>query len=310
MSGLTRAAGGRRPDAAGVILRGPVDVVLRGGAGARSSQSVDAPSRPQSVEPQPTTSRRVASGVCSVSVDGLPAGVAAEVHPGHASCCRDTHSPRRECGSWPSWTRRKLFGTDGIRGVANVDPMTPEMALRLGRAVALPLPPRRTRRGRIVIGKDTRLSGYLFETALAVGHLLDGRRRDAVRPAADAGHRLHHLVDARRRRRGHLAPATTRTRTTASRSSPPTASSCPTRSRRELEELMASARARRARAPASRDIGKATKIEDSRGRYVVFLKSAFPRDAHARRAAHRRRLRATAPPTRSRPRCSPSSAPR
>ena len=53
---------------------------------------------------------------------------------------------------------RRLFGTDGIRGVANRDPMTAEVALRLGRAVA-----RRfqhpSRPGRIVIGKDTRLSG-------------------------------------------------------------------------------------------------------------------------------------------------------
>src|SRR5689334_15511814 len=64
--------------------------------------------------------------------------------------------------------KRKLFGTDGIRGVANVDPMTPEVALRLGRAVAVHFR-HQSRRGRIVIGKDTRLSGYLFETALASG---------------------------------------------------------------------------------------------------------------------------------------------
>src|SRR5438046_7865295 len=63
---------------------------------------------------------------------------------------------------------RKLFGTDGIRGVANVDPMTPEVALRLGRAGAVHFR-HQSRRGRIVIGKDTRLSGYLFETALASG---------------------------------------------------------------------------------------------------------------------------------------------
>ena len=60
---------------------------------------------------------------------------------------------------------RKLFGTDGIRGVANLEPMTAEMALRLGQAVARKF--RQDRRaGRIVIGKDTRLSGYMFETAL------------------------------------------------------------------------------------------------------------------------------------------------
>jgi phosphoglucosamine mutase len=63
---------------------------------------------------------------------------------------------------------RRLFGTDGIRGVANRDPMTAEMALRLGQAVAQKF--RRARRGgRIVIGKDTRLSGYMLESALQAG---------------------------------------------------------------------------------------------------------------------------------------------
>ena len=60
---------------------------------------------------------------------------------------------------------RRLFGTDGIRGVANQYPMTAEIALALGRAVA-----ERFRRGgrrcRIVIGKDTRLSGYMIELSL------------------------------------------------------------------------------------------------------------------------------------------------
>src|SRR3954454_5504884 len=70
----------------------------------------------------------------------------------------------------PSTPTRKLFGTDGVRGKANFDPMTPEMALRLGRAVAYHFRAKhKSGRGRIVIGKDTRLSGYLFETALASG---------------------------------------------------------------------------------------------------------------------------------------------
>ena len=73
---------------------------------------------------------------------------------------------------------RRLFGTDGVRGVANVHPMTAEMALQLGRALAY-LVRSGPHRHRIVIGKDTRLSGYMLEQAIAVGHLLDGRRRDA-----------------------------------------------------------------------------------------------------------------------------------
>lgn len=54
---------------------------------------------------------------------------------------------------------RKLFGTDGIRGVANLEPMTSEMAMQLGRAAAH-LFMRRAGRHQIVIGKDTRISGY------------------------------------------------------------------------------------------------------------------------------------------------------
>ncbi len=62
----------------------------------------------------------------------------------------------------------KLFGTDGIRGVANKDPMTPEMAIQIGQAVAHVLN-EKGHRQRIVIGKDTRLSGYMLENALAAG---------------------------------------------------------------------------------------------------------------------------------------------
>src|SRR5512136_1773454 len=62
----------------------------------------------------------------------------------------------------------KLFGTDGIRGVANVHPMTTEMAVQVGRGTAF-IFKNEKRRHRIVIGKDTRLSGYMLENALAAG---------------------------------------------------------------------------------------------------------------------------------------------
>src|SRR5436190_21964365 len=88
--------------------------------------------------------------------------------------------------------KRHLFGTDGVRGVANEEPMTSEMALKLGRAIAKvlrdPVSRQRPESGRsvppsssllyaenqphrykILIGKDTRLSGYMLETALASG---------------------------------------------------------------------------------------------------------------------------------------------
>ena len=66
--------------------------------------------------------------------------------------------------------KRRLFGTDGVRGTANRDPMTADMALQLGQAVAHVFASGGGgQRREIIIGKDTRLSGYLFEDALAAG---------------------------------------------------------------------------------------------------------------------------------------------
>ncbi|MDB4537798.1 phosphoglucosamine mutase, partial [Akkermansiaceae bacterium] len=63
----------------------------------------------------------------------------------------------------------ELFGTDGIRGIANEYPITPEVALRIGRAVARVLNAQQPGRHKVVIGKDTRVSGYMLETALTSG---------------------------------------------------------------------------------------------------------------------------------------------
>src|SRR5512134_3377853 len=63
----------------------------------------------------------------------------------------------------------RFFGTDGIRGVANEAPMTPELALKLGRAVTFVAGRGKTHVPRILIGKDTRISGYMLETALVSG---------------------------------------------------------------------------------------------------------------------------------------------
>src|SRR3989338_3059743 len=67
---------------------------------------------------------------------------------------------------------RKLFGTDGVRGIANTYPMTPEVAMRLGKAFAEVIGRHENRnheRHKVVIGKDTRISGYMIETALTSG---------------------------------------------------------------------------------------------------------------------------------------------
>jgi len=63
----------------------------------------------------------------------------------------------------------KLFGTDGIRGRVNEFPITAEIALRMGKAVAEVLRSSGQRRNRVLIGKDTRISGYMLETAITSG---------------------------------------------------------------------------------------------------------------------------------------------
>ena len=67
----------------------------------------------------------------------------------------------------------KLFGTDGIRGTANIEPMTAEIALKVGMAAGLHFM-RGNYRHKVVIGKDTRLSGYLIEPALTAGFVAAG----------------------------------------------------------------------------------------------------------------------------------------
>ena len=74
---------------------------------------------------------------------------------------------------------KKIFGTDGVRGTANIEPVTAETALKLGRAAAHVFKNRRPEsrslgRHRLVIGKDTRLSGYMLENAISSGILSMG----------------------------------------------------------------------------------------------------------------------------------------
>ncbi len=80
----------------------------------------------------------------------------------------------------------RYFGTDGIRGLANKHPMTSEIALKVGMAAGK-LFQNGSHRHRVVIGKDTRLSGYMLEAALMVGLHLGRYGRVPARPTADAG---------------------------------------------------------------------------------------------------------------------------
>ncbi len=170
---------------------------------------------------------------------------------------------------------RKLFGTDGVRGVANIDPMTPEMALRLGRAIAYHFR-HKTRRGRIVIGKDTRLSGYLFETALASGICSMGADVMLCGPLPTPG--IAFITSSMRADAGVVISASHNPfQDNGIKVFASDGFKLPDSVESHLEQLMAGTELEQAR-PEGGAIGKASKIEDSRGRYVVFLKSAFPRE--------------------------------
>src|SRR6478672_6313454 len=170
--------------------------------------------------------------------------------------------------------KRSLFGTDGIRGVANRDPMTAEMALRLGQAVAQRF--RRARRGgRIVIGKDTRLSGYMLESALQAGIVSAGADVMLVGPLPTPG--IAFITSSMRADAGVVISASHNAfEDNGIKIFAADGFKLPDEVEARLEELMGSDELDSNR-PHGAEIGKATKIEDSRGRYVVFLKSAFPR---------------------------------
>jgi phosphoglucosamine mutase len=176
----------------------------------------------------------------------------------------------------PAAKTRKLFGTDGVRGRANFDPMTPEMALRLGRAVAYHFRSKhKSGRGRIVIGKDTRLSGYLFETALAAGICSMGADVMLCGPLPTPG--IAFITSSMRADAGVVISASHNPfEDNGIKIFAADGFKLPDEVEARLEELMESDELDRNR-PHGAEIGKATKIEDSRGRYVVFLKNAFPR---------------------------------
>ena len=170
--------------------------------------------------------------------------------------------------------QRKIFGTDGVRGVANIDPMTTEVAMQLGRAVAY-LFGRQGRRGRIVIGKDTRLSGYMFETALSAGICSMGADVWICGPLPTPG--IAFITSSMRADAGVVISASHNPyQDNGIKIFARDGFKLPDETEAEIERLMASPELDRGRPDAS-DVGKATRIEDARGRYVVFLKSIFPK---------------------------------
>ncbi len=178
-------------------------------------------------------------------------------------------------GSKPSATRT-LFGTDGIRGVANEHPMTPELALQLGRAVTFVAGRGKQHVPRILIGKDTRLSGYMLEQAIASGVCAAGGRVILCGPIPTPA--VAHLTISMRADAGIVISASHNPyQDNGIKVFGYDGFKLPDDAESEIELLMQDHRllGRRVIGPS---IGRAEKLEDARGRYVVFLKQTFPRD--------------------------------
>jgi phosphoglucosamine mutase len=185
----------------------------------------------------------------------------------------------REGGAPSAPPVRRLFGTDGIRGVANVHPMTSEMAIQIGRAAAHLFkrknagPPRRHK---ILIGKDTRLSGYMIEDALASGICSMGVDVLQVGPMPTPG--IAFLTESMRADAGVVISASHNPfQDNGIKFFSEDGFKLPDELELEMERMIFSDELDALR-PTALEIGKAFKIEDARGRYIVFLKNTFPKD--------------------------------
>ena len=173
--------------------------------------------------------------------------------------------------------KRNLFGTDGVRGTANSEPMTPETVLKLATAAGLVLR-RGSHRHLVVIGKDTRLSGYMLETAIASGICSMGVDVWLVGPLPTPG--IAFLTRSMRADAGVVISAS---------HNPFQDNGIKFFSRdgfkldddleAKIEDLVFDDSALMHARAANGDIGKAARIDDAVGRYLVFLKTCVPRTA-------------------------------
>ncbi len=169
---------------------------------------------------------------------------------------------------------RKLFGTDGIRGVANIYPMTTEIAMQVGRAIAFIVKNRKGRH-RIVIGKDTRLSGYMIENALAAGICSMGVDVLLVGPLPTPG--IAFITTSMRADAGVVISASHNPfQDNGIKIFSHDGFKLPDKVEAEIEDLIFSQKMAALR-PVAEEVGRAKRIDDAKGRYIVFLKNIFPR---------------------------------
>jgi len=168
---------------------------------------------------------------------------------------------------------RKYFGTDGVRGTVNQYPMTAEFALQLGRAAGYILTQHLPHQPHILIGKDTRLSGYMIESALCAGLTAQGMNVQLVGPIPTPA--VAYLTRSLRADAGVMLSA----------SHNPAGDNgikffgadgykLPDETEHAIEQLMDELPP----LPAALAVGKAMRVNDAQGRYIEFLKSSLPRN--------------------------------
>ena len=169
----------------------------------------------------------------------------------------------------------RLFGTDGVRGVANLDPMTPEIALKIGQAAVVVAAGGLKHAPRVLIGKDTRLSGYMIETALASGICSVGGNVLLCGPVPTPA--VAHLTTSMRVDLGMVISASHNPfQDNGIKIFGPDGFKLADELEARIEAIVRGALPLPARKTGP-GIGQAFKVDDARGRYVAFAKNTFPR---------------------------------
>ncbi len=169
--------------------------------------------------------------------------------------------------------KKRLFGTDGVRGIANIEPMTAETALKLGRAIAHVFK-NEPRRHRIVIGKDTRLSGYMIESAMMAGICSMGVDVLLVGPLPTPG--IAFITSSMRADAGVVISASHNPyQDNGIKFFSRDGFKLPDDIELRIEEFIFENRDPSHR-PTASEVGKAYRVDDAAGRYIVFIKNTFP----------------------------------
>ena len=176
--------------------------------------------------------------------------------------------------------QKKIFGTDGVRCTANVEPVTAETALKLGRAAAhvfknIESQSRGRGKHKIVIGKDTRLSGYMLENAISSGILSMGVDVLFIGPLPTPG--VAYVTRSLRADAGIVITASHNPyEDNGIKFFGADGYKLDDKIENKIEELVFSGEIEKVR-PTAGEIGKAVRIDDALGRYIEFAKSSFPR---------------------------------